>query len=63
MEKEKELTIINSMIKETEKRILDIISYKVSYFEEEKKLYAQLEYLNNLCNTIKPKIISDTVNI
>ena len=52
---EKELSIINSMIKETEKRIQDILIYKASYLEEEKKLYDKLEYLNNLCNTINNK--------
>ena len=51
------------MIKETEKRIQDIYQYKASYFEEEKTLYAKLEYLNNLLNTKNNKIISDTINI
>ncbi len=38
MEKEKELSIINSMIKETEKRLKDVKQFKESYFEEEKKI-------------------------
>ena len=51
MEKEKELSIINSMIKETEKRLKDVIQFKESILEEEKTIYTKLEYLNNLCNT------------
>ena len=60
---DKELSIIVTMIKETEKRIQEIYKFKASYFEEEKKLYSKLEYLNNLLNKININKLSDTINI
>ncbi len=39
---DKELSIINSMIKETEKRIQDIYQYKASYLEEEKNIICKI---------------------
>ena len=55
---DKELSIIVTMIKETEERIQEIYEYKASYFEEEKIL----EYLNNLMNKININILCNKIN-
>ena len=47
---DKEISIINSMIKETEERLRDLHRFMVYHFEEEIALNSKLNYLNNLLN-------------
>ena len=59
---DKELSIVVTMIKETEKRLQNIYNVKASFLEEEKTLYSKLEYLNNLCNKLNINILCNKIN-
>ncbi len=50
---DREISIINLMKNETEKRLIDVIRFKESYLQEEKELLFKIEFLNNLLNTKK----------
>ena len=45
---DREISIINLMKNETEKRLIDVIRFKESYLQEEKELLFKIEFLNNL---------------
>ena len=45
---DRELSVINLMKNETEKRLKHVIRFKESYLQEEKSLLFKIEYLNNL---------------